>query len=111
MSKISLAVVCALMVSMGSAKCADSTFLNPEALYRIWFAPEYMTVHNLDPNSDSLNQYVVKVDEVNKQNPNWILIEFPQAPNQAYNSGMAGKRWINLNYVIEMRTYTPPPGQ
>lgn len=107
MSKISLAVVCAFLLSMGIAPCDDLTFLKPDGLYRIYFTHDYRDAHSMDPNAE----YVVKIDAVNKVNPNWVLIEFPQAANQSYSSSLAGKRWINLNFVMELRSYTPPPGQ
>jgi hypothetical protein len=107
MSKLSLAVVCAFLLTLGSAQCADATFLNPASLYQLTFSPEYLSAHQMDPNA----QYIVKIDAVNKANDNWVQIEFPQAANQSYTSSLAGKRWINLNYVMDFKLYTPPPGQ
>ncbi len=57
------------------------------------------------------SQYFIQIDAIDASNPNWVLIEFPQAANGSYNSSLAGKRWINLNYVTELMIYTPPPNQ
>jgi hypothetical protein len=50
-------------------------------------------------------QYEIKIDAVSVKNPNWILIEYPQDSNASYTSSLAGKRWLNLNYVQELRAY------
>jgi hypothetical protein len=107
MSKTWLAVVCAFLLSTGMANCADSTFPNPGDLYRAYFTTEFLNDHSMDPSG----HYIVKIDAINKANPNWIQIEFPQAANQSYTSSLDGKRWINLNFVTELKPYTPPPGQ
>lgn len=107
MSKTLLAVVVGLMLSTGTAKCVDGLLVNLDGLYQVWFSPDYMTAHNLTyPNSTY--QFVIKIDAVNKVNPNWVLVEYPQAANQSFNSSMAGKRWLNLNYIVELRPYTLP---
>jgi hypothetical protein len=109
MSKIPLALVFALLLSTGIARCADSAFLNPDKLYQVYFTQAYLSLHGLS--SDPTAQIIIKIDAVNKANPNWVLVEFPQAVNQSYTSSLAGKRWINLNYVLELRAFTPLPGQ
>jgi hypothetical protein len=108
MSKFLLAVLCAFALSLGTARCADETFLKPDALYQVWFADSYKNSHS---SFDPAATYIIKIDKVNPVNPNWVLIEFPQQANQSYTSSMGGKRWINLNFIVELKTYTPPPGQ
>jgi len=108
MSKLSLAVVLGLLLSFGTARCADAPpahAIKTGVLYQIWFAPDYINAHS---SMSSSNQYIVQIDAISTTNPNWVLIEFPQAPNQSYTSSLAGTRWINLNYVMELKTYTPP---
>ena len=111
MTKLSLAVVCALLLSIGTARCSDGApestthAIKTGVIYQVWFAPDYINAHASMAIS---NQYFIQIDGIDATNPNWVLIEFPQAPNQSYNSSLAGKRWINLNYVLELRKYTPP---
>jgi hypothetical protein len=108
MPKFLLVVLSAFALSLGTARCADETFLKPDALYQVWFSQGYRDTHtSFDPSAT----YIIKIDKVNAANPNWALIEFPQAANQSYTSSMAGKRWINLNFIVELKAYTPPPGQ
>ena len=114
MSKLPLAVVLALLLSVGTARSADAPAAPPAhsiktgVLYQIWFAPDYINAHS---SMSVSNQYVIQIDAINPGNPNWVLIEFPQAANQSYTSSLAGTRWVNLSYVMELKTYTPPPGQ
>jgi len=108
MPKILLAVLCAFVLSLGTARCADETFLKPDGLYQAWFSNDYRLTHtSFDPSA----AYIIKIDKISPANPNWVLIEFPQQANQSYNSSLAGKRWINLNFISELKAYTPPPGQ
>jgi hypothetical protein len=106
MSKILLVTLCSLLLTVGTALCDDPSSIKTGVLYQVWFAPDYYQVHS---SMSSGNQYVIQIDAVNPSNPNWVLIEFPQAANIAYSTTLAGKRWINLNYVVELRHYVPPP--
>jgi hypothetical protein len=108
MPKFLLVLLCAFALPLGTARCADETFLKPDGLYQVWFSDGYKNTH---PSFDPAATYIVKIDKVNATNPNWVQIEFPQQANQSYTSSMAGKRWINLNFIVEFKAYTPPPGQ
>lgn len=104
MSKISMMTLCAFLLTAGTVVRADSDILKTGNLYQAVFAADYRDVHSMD----SDNQYVIKIDAISKANPNWILVEFPQPANQSFNSSFAGKRWINLNYVMELLPYAAP---
>ncbi len=111
MSKSSLALVLALLLSTGTAWCQNAPSSTPThaiklgVVYQIWLAPDYINAHS---SMSVSNQYFIQIDAIDPNYPNWVLIEFPQAPNQSYTSSLAGKRWINLNYVMELQKYTPP---
>lgn len=111
MIKLSLVVVCALFLSIGTARCSDAASetsghaIKVGTTYQVWFSPDYFALHT---SMNTSNQYYIQIDGIDSQNPNWVLIEFPQAPNQSYSSSLAGKRWINLNYVMELQKYTQP---
>ncbi len=108
MSKLFLVTFCALFITAGTAFCDDTTspFVKPGNLYQVWFSQEFFNVH---PSMSSNNQYVIKIDKINPANPNWVLVEYPQSANSSYNSSLAAKRWINLNYATELMLYVPPP--
>jgi hypothetical protein len=112
MSKLSLAVLCALVLSIGTAwgqSGGSSTHaIKVGNTYQAWFSPEYISSHS---SMGVGNQYYIQIDAIDSANTNWVLVEFPPAPNQSYNSSLAGKRWINLNYVMELQIYTPPATQ
>jgi len=74
-------------------------------VYQVWFSPDYINAHG---SMSVSNQYYIKIDAIDPSYPNWVLIEFPEKPNQSYTTSLAGKRWINLNFVMELQKYTPP---
>ena len=109
MAKLSLAVLCALLLSVGTARCQSATHaIKVGSIYQVWFSPDYINTHS---SMAAANQYFIQIDAIDSANSNWVLIEFPEAPNQSYSSSLAGKRWINLNYVTELRIYIPPTNQ
>jgi len=112
MSKSSLAIVLALLLFTGTAWCqsagSSTHAIKAGSTYQVWFSPDYINTHS---SMSAANQYFIQIDAIDSANPNWVLIEFPQTPNQSYTSSLAGKRWINLNYVTELKIYTPPANQ
>ncbi len=109
MSKTSLAILCTFLLSFGTAWCqsagSSTHAIKTGSTYQVWFSPDYINAH---ASMSSNNQYYIQIDAIDSANPNWVLVEFPQAPNQSYTSTLAGKRWINLNFVMELQIYTPP---
>ncbi len=106
MSKLLMVSLCAFLFTVRLAS-AEPDLPKTGYLYQVLFAQDYREVYNLDTE----NQYVIQIDAISKFNPNWVQVEFPQNANLSYSSKLAGKRWINLNYVMELRVYTPLPGQ
>jgi hypothetical protein len=98
MPKIAMLSLCAFLLTAGAALAAPG-FPAVGAKYQVVFTTAYLDSHSMD--SDI--QYVLRVDAVSSDNPNWILIDFPPNANSSYNSNMGGKRWINLNFVIELQ--------
>src|ERR1700744_3540560 len=98
MIKTSTLVFCAVLalLSLANARAAgDCPVVGGK--YKVLFANQYRDFYSLD--SDTA--WIIKVDAISS-NSNWIQIEFPANANQEYNSSLAGKRWINLQYVIEL---------
>ncbi len=112
MSKLSLALLCAFLLSTGTVWCQSSGSsthaIKVGSTYQVWFSPDYINTHS---SMAAANQYFIQIDAIDATNPNWVLVEFPQAANESYTSSLAGKRWINLNYVTELKIYTPASGQ
>ncbi len=106
MSKLMMVALCAFLLTAGTA-FADSDLLKTGGTYQAVFSADYRSVHNMDSN----NQYFIKILAISKSDPNWVLISFPPNANPSYSSSLAGQRWLNLNYVIELMPYKPLPGQ
>lgn len=99
MTKTFTLLLCAVLVvlSLAPARAAgDCPVVG--AQYRVLFADQYRDFYSLD--SDTA--WIIKVDAISRTDSNWIQIEFPPNANQEYNSGLAGKRWVNLRYVMEL---------
>ena len=107
MSKISILVLCVFLLSSGSSYSASADtndLLKVGSLYQVTYSYDFRQTHQMD----STTQYVIKIDAVSKQNSNWILVEYPANANASYSSSLAGKFWINLNYIQQLQAYVGP---
>jgi hypothetical protein len=99
MSKLPLVLLCALLLLVGAASPASADVLKTGKIYQAVFSQDYRAIHSMDDDS----KYYIRIVQVSSTNPNWVQIEFPADANPSYNSSLAGKRWLNLNYVIELK--------
>lgn len=107
MSKISILALCVFLLSSGisySASSEANDLLKVGSLYQVTYSFDFRQTHQMDATS----QYVIKIDAVSKQNSNWVLVEYPADSNASYTSNLAGKFWINLNYIQQLQAYVPP---
>ncbi len=106
MSKLLMVALCAFLLTVGTA-CADSDLLKTGSIYQAVFSADYRGAHQMDAGG----QYFIKIIAMSKTDPNWVLVSFPEKANPSYSSSLAGQRWLNLNYVLELMPYTPAPSQ
>lgn len=104
MPKIAILVLAFFLITAERSFCDEPTLLVPGKLYAAMFIQDYRNLHSMDQTA----QYVIKIDAISTKNPNWVQVEFPPAANSSYTSALAGKRWVNLNYIMELQDYVAP---
>ncbi len=95
-----LAIVAAgaFWLAAGSAFAAAPDCPVVGAYYRVVFTEDYRAYYDLDTD----NTYIIKVDAISRSHPDFILFEYPPNANQSYSSNLAGRRWVNLHYVMDL---------